>query len=673
MEKIAILIPCYNEEKTIKKVINDFEKELPEAEIYVYNNNSKDKTEEIAKKTKAIVRNEYNQGKGNVVKTMFKEVEADIYVIVDGDDTYPAEKVKELIKPIKEKNADMVIGDRLSNGSYKNQNKRKFHNFGNNIIKKIINKMYKTNLQDILTGYRAMTRNFVKNISITSQEFEVETEITMEALENKYKIIEIPIIYKSRPEGSYSKVSTCKDGMKILKMIINKKKSFNKKEPIKNKKKVNVFSYVKIFFFMISLFLITLLITSLFPSSLLKNNIKESSEILLQEGDRKKQYVITRMQEIELDNYTDALMLNTIYSIYNEEPLVSSLLARKNYLPGITKQVEEDVVTELKSASKYEYLEQLEELKDTVDNNIEESFEYARYWHGYIILLRPLFLIFNITSIRMLFTIIFFVLGIWMLYLISKKVDFLTMIIFALAFVGVDYFYIGQSLQGSFVFFIMTISSIIILLKNGNVKNISKMFFVIGMITNFFDFLTVPIITLGIPMTIYFLLKQKEKDLSAKDSILLFFKMCINWGCGYLLTWITKWLIVDIFLNRNVIRSAIEQAIYRTVGNEDMPVGVTIAKNFVYAKDALFAAVYMKIGYEIIKLITGKNKKIPKIFTTQSIVYIIISIIPIMWYIVLRNHSYRHEFFTYRDLMLSIVCLPISIFKYRKKENISEN
>ena len=154
MDKIAVLIPCYNEEITIEKVIKDFQKELPEADIYVYNNNSKDRTAEIAKQCGAIVRNEYQQGKGNVVRRMFREIEADIYVMVDGDDTYPAEEVHKLIAPIVNKEADMVIGDRLTNGTYKNENKRPFHEFGNQIVKNSINKLFKTDLKDIMTGYR---------------------------------------------------------------------------------------------------------------------------------------------------------------------------------------------------------------------------------------------------------------------------------------------------------------------------------------------------------------------------------------------------------------------------------------------------------------------------------------------------------------------------------------
>lgn len=226
MKKIAILIPCYNEELTIKKVINDFREQLPEADIYVYNNNSQDKTEEIARENGAIVINEYKIGKGNVVRSQFRDIEADIYVMVDGDDTYPAESVHKLIEPVIKNEADMCIGDRLSNGTYKEKNTRPFHSFGNNLVKNAINFLFKSNLKDIMTGYRAFSKRFVKNIPILSSNFEVETEMTMYALDKKYIIKEIPITYRERPEGSNSKVNTLIDGIRVIIMIIRMFKNY---------------------------------------------------------------------------------------------------------------------------------------------------------------------------------------------------------------------------------------------------------------------------------------------------------------------------------------------------------------------------------------------------------------------------------------------------------------
>ena len=228
--KTAVLIPCYNEEITIEKFIKDFKKELPDAEIYVYNNNSKDKTAEIAEKNGAIVRHEYRQGKGNVVRSMFREIDADIYVMVDGDDTYPAEEVHKLIKPVVDGEADMVIGDRLTNGTYQKENKRHFHEFGNNLVKKSINVAFKTDLKDIMTGYRVFNKLFVKTMPVMSPKFEIETEMSLHALDKKFIIKEIPIVYRDRPEGSSSKLNTVNDGIKVLKTIIKMFKDFKPRQ-----------------------------------------------------------------------------------------------------------------------------------------------------------------------------------------------------------------------------------------------------------------------------------------------------------------------------------------------------------------------------------------------------------------------------------------------------------
>ncbi len=224
--KIAILIPCYNEELTIEKVINDFRKELPEAEIYVYNNNSKDKTEEIAQKNGAIVKREYKQGKGNVVRSMFYDIDADFYIMVDGDDTYPAESVHALLEPVITGQADMATGDRLSNGTYQKENKRHFHQFGNSLVRNSINILFHSHLHDIMTGYRAFNKKFVKNIPVLSQKFEIETEMTLHALDKNYCIKEIPIVYRDRPSGSISKLSTLGDGIKVVKTIVKMFKDY---------------------------------------------------------------------------------------------------------------------------------------------------------------------------------------------------------------------------------------------------------------------------------------------------------------------------------------------------------------------------------------------------------------------------------------------------------------
>ncbi|MBR4357336.1 MAG: glycosyltransferase [Butyrivibrio sp.] len=218
MDKIAVLIPCYNEEKTIAKVIRDAKAALPEAVIYVYNNNSKDRTAEIALAEGAIVRNEYMQGKGNVIRRMFREIDALVYVMVDGDDTYPMDSAPEMVDLVLNHNSDMVVGDRLSS-TYYQENKRPFHNFGNNLVRGSINKLFGCNIRDIMTGFRAFSYEFVKTFPVLSKGFEIETEMTIHAVYNNMQIDNVVIEYRDRPEGSESKLNTYADGMKVLKTI----------------------------------------------------------------------------------------------------------------------------------------------------------------------------------------------------------------------------------------------------------------------------------------------------------------------------------------------------------------------------------------------------------------------------------------------------------------------
>lgn len=214
--KIAVLIPCYNEEVTIHKVVSDFKRELPEADIYVYDNNSSDNTSKLAKDAGAIVRFEPRQGKGNVVRQMFRDIDSDCYLMVDGDDTYPAESARELCEPILNGEADMTVGDRLSNGTYAEENKRAFHGFGNDLVRAMIKWIYGYSFDDVMTGYRAFSRPFVKTFPVMSEGFQIETEISIHAVDRRWRIKDVPIVYRDRPEGSVSKLNTIGDGMKVM-------------------------------------------------------------------------------------------------------------------------------------------------------------------------------------------------------------------------------------------------------------------------------------------------------------------------------------------------------------------------------------------------------------------------------------------------------------------------
>lgn len=225
MDKIAVLIPCYNEALTIGKVVSDWKQEIPEATVYVYDNNSTDDSAKIAKRAGAIVRHEYAQGKGNVIRRMFREIHAECYVMVDGDDTYPSTCANKMISLVLDKDADMVIGDRLSS-TYYTENKRPFHNFGNNLVRKSINILFKNDMKDIMTGCRAFSYQFVKTLPILSKGFEIETEMTIHAVVNNMNTRNVVIDYKDRSEGSESKLNTFSDGFKVLKTIFKLFKNY---------------------------------------------------------------------------------------------------------------------------------------------------------------------------------------------------------------------------------------------------------------------------------------------------------------------------------------------------------------------------------------------------------------------------------------------------------------
>ena len=243
--KIAVIIPCYNESKTIEKVVKDYRKALPEADIYVYDNNSKDGTDEIARNAGAIVRYETKQGKGNVIRTMFRDIDADCYLMIDGDDTYPAENAREMCNYVLNDNVDMVIGDRLSS-TYFQENKRPFHNLGNKMVRGLINKIFKNNINDIMTGYRAFSYKFAKTFPILSKGFEIETEMSIHAVDKNFTLKEIPVQYRDRPAGSVSKLSTYKDGARVLKTIATLFKEY---------KPTMFFNTISVLFYLVSLIL----------------------------------------------------------------------------------------------------------------------------------------------------------------------------------------------------------------------------------------------------------------------------------------------------------------------------------------------------------------------------------------------------------------------------------
>ena len=263
MDKVAVLIPCYNKAKTIRKVIEDFSKVIPEkgSAIYVYDNNSTDDTAKIAADAGAIVRKEYQQGKGNVIRRMFREIDAECYIMVDGDDTYPAECAPEMIQKVLDRKVDMVVGDRLSS-TYFTENKRPFHNFGNSLVRKSINVLFKSDIKDIMTGYRAFSYQFVKSFPVLSHGFEIETEMSIHAIDKNMLLDNVIIDYRDRPEGSESKLNTYSDGFKVLRTIL---KLFRNYKPLAFFNIFSVLLLILAFIFFIPI-LVTFIQTGLVPN-----------------------------------------------------------------------------------------------------------------------------------------------------------------------------------------------------------------------------------------------------------------------------------------------------------------------------------------------------------------------------------------------------------------------
>lgn len=430
---------------------------------------------------------------------------------------------------------------------------------------------------------------------------------------------------------------------------------------------LKIFKYIFIYTILIISFIGLLTLSSSFSSNKIYHNVKESSKILLKEDNRKLIYIPYKNEIMQFDNYSDALMINTIYSIDSKTPLYSSFVARKNYIPNKTIKIYEEMKGELKSSSKYEVHNEVGELNDLVNGEIWESFEYARYWHGYLVILRPLLILFNLKTIRILLTILLIVLALILLYLIRKKINTITAIIFFIGLIFSEYFYLCFSLHGVFNFLIMMISSIILLIKFKKIKDFGILFFIIGILTNFFDLLTVPIITLGVPLIIYSILFQKEND-NNKELLLNIIKLSIIWGIGYAITWLTKWILTDFIFNKNLIKTSLEQVTYRISLKEInffTPLLINIGYMFSGFSTMLFTIVfYIKFQKK------SNNSSLKKDSFMNTLPYIIIGCFPIIWYIVLKNHSYEHSFFTYRNLILTNICLGLIIKQIFEKSFI---
>lgn len=434
-----------------------------------------------------------------------------------------------------------------------------------------------------------------------------------------------------------------------------------------------IFKYIIIFIITITIFNLLLFASSLFPSKWIEKNVRESADILQKEGNI--YYFFKNNELISNDNYTDAIIINEAYSIDNKNPIYSYMSARKNYKEGITKNSNVDVTQELISLTNTKVYDPVDELQLFLDGKINTSITYARYWHGYLPIYRTLLIIFNISQIRIFLLIIFIILFSYFIYLVIKKIGILESIIFAFSLIAEGYFFVSYSLECAPVFLVMIISSIILLKNIEKIKNFNIFIFIIACITNFVDFLTVPLITLGIPLIIYILYKQKIEKISIKKILKSIIKASIIWAIGYALTWIFKWIIYDALYNEGLIKSAFNQVFYRmgrtneyTTNTIEETLNLFIFNNLIY--------ICISFNLFIFFMIINKRQKMKllnfKEWINKSIPFITISIMPIIWYIALSNHTVLHYRFVYRHMLIFLIgillCLK-NIFIIIEKNN----
>lgn len=430
---------------------------------------------------------------------------------------------------------------------------------------------------------------------------------------------------------------------------------------------IQIVKYTLVFIILICVYLASLICSSIIPTKWIESNSKKSSEEIITYGGEKEivrignKYVIAFL-------FTDALMLNTAYSIDTSTPLASPMLARKNYIPGQTQRVFMDLNGNLGASENYKAdngdIYQVPEFYGLMHGeNIADSFEYARYWHGYLIFLRPLLVIMDYQGIRILMQVITIILMIVMLGLIAKKINWQIAVMFLIGFLSIDIFIAARAFNAICVFIIAIVSTIFILLKKDSEKNIAINFFVIGSVTSFIDLLTTPLVTLGIPIIVYLLLIQKNGK-NLKECLIELVKICLMWGIGYGLTWATKWILVQLMYNRPIIQNALTQAQVRIVTNKTTFLNMMINIGNFLSYEVIFANIMIMISYAIIMLVKNRNKELNiKNNIVQSIPYLIVAMMPLAWYAVLKQHSMIHRFFTYRALVITIITLMVSEYK----------
>lgn len=435
-----------------------------------------------------------------------------------------------------------------------------------------------------------------------------------------------------------------------------------------------IVKYILTFIITMGILISLLFLSSLIPSNKIENNVRKSSEILMQDGEKK--LVDTYFRQDCLFYFTDALMINTAYSIDSTNPYSSMLLARKNYVPGKTQNFHEEIQmhigTSPKYTDKYYNTFQVAELYGLMHgDDIVDSYEYTRYWHGYLIFLRPLLAIMDLGAIRILTIALTGIFSIIIVWLIIKKLNLITAIIYIIGFILFDLFIVSNSMNEITTFIIALVAMIFILLRNGKFKNPALVFLCIGMCTSFLDLLTTPLITIGLTLPIYVLLNFKESN---KKLYIECIKICIAWAVGYGLCWALKWVITDLTLHKHIISDAIKQIMYRTTADRTL-LEVVIKNLNEIGRNVIIIFIGLLVIYSIIGLIKEfyiskvKNEKTPKIELLKVMIFLIIAIFPFIWYFFIRNHSFVHSFFTNRNYIITVINIQIALTIYMGFQN----
>ena len=432
--------------------------------------------------------------------------------------------------------------------------------------------------------------------------------------------------------------------------------------------------YILTFIITMGILISLLFLSSLIPSNKIENNVRKSSEILMQDGEKK--LVDTYFRQDCIFYFTDALMINTAYSIDSTNPYSSMLLARKNYVPGKTQNFHEEIQmhigTSPKYTDKYYNTFQVAELYGLMHgDDIVDSYEYTRYWHGYLIFLRPLLAIMDLGAIRILTIALTGIFSIIIVWLIIKKLNLITAIIYIIGFILFDLFIVCNSMNEITTFMIALVAMIFILLRNGKFKNPALVFLCIGMCTSFLDLLTTPLITIGLTLPIYVLLNFKESN---KKLYIECIKICIAWAVGYGLCWALKWVITDLTLHKHIISDAIKQIMYRTTADRTL-LEVVIKNLNEIGRNVIIIFIGLLVIYSIIGLIKEfyiskvKNEKTPKIELLKVMIFLIIAMFPFIWYFIIRNHSFVHSFFTNRNYIITVINIQIALTIYMGFQN----